>query len=83
MNYQDIIIGKTVLYFLKEKKVSKTHLANSLNISNGMLTNILQGKNKLSLSRFLEVCKILKVSPVVFLNRMAKAKETINIGISV
>lgn len=83
MNHQDIIIGKTILYFLKEQRVSKTYLASALTISNGMLTNILQGKNKLSLSRFLEVCKILKVSPTVFLNRMAKAKETINIGISV
>ena len=83
MNFESVAVGKTIDFFLKEKKMLKGDLAKGIGVSAGLLSGYLKGRHSLSLGRFFLVCEVLEITPIVFINRYKKAKETIKIGVEV
>jgi len=70
----NILIGQTISFFIKEKKLKKGEVAKTLDMTGSNLTHLLQGVHSLSVSKLLHLCEIFEISPQKFFNKLDKEK---------
>ncbi len=63
MNLQYKEMGKRIKLRRKELKIKQSELAEKLNISNNHISSIENGKEKMSLDVFINLCNELQVTP--------------------
>lgn len=63
LEQQFITLGNRIRLRRKELKLSQNKLAEFLNISNNHMSAIENGREKLSLDKFITLCNLLKTTP--------------------
>lgn len=59
--------NKKINDYLKEHGISQTFIAEKLGISRTRMSMMLNGKRKMTADDLIKICKILKVSPEMFM----------------
>jgi len=72
----DGVIGLKITEIRASLGITRQDLANKLGITHQQLQKYEKGKNRITVSRFLEICKYLNVSSNYFLNEEVNEEKT-------
>ena len=79
---RDRLIGRRLKTYRDIKGISQTELGEALGVTFQQIQKYESGKNKVSVSRLIDVCKILDTSLMTFLSGLEDAKKAPVIAIS-
>lgn len=68
----DLRIGKMIAALRRHRGLTQSDMAEQLNISFQQIQKYEKGRNRISLSRFLNICMIIGVKPSDFIDKLEK-----------
>lgn len=68
--YNTMILGKVIRDFMDARYIKINRLASGLGVSNDTISNMLNGKRKITATEYFEICNVLEVKPSYFKDLM-------------